>query len=91
MNGSGCRNCPVEKCDAVIYRGSKCRVYRATLGLGDPKTNYDHIRSMSLREFADFIRIDRVCPDGFYERCREYESCTDCWEAWLEQEVSHEG
>jgi hypothetical protein len=36
MNGIGCRNCPVEKCETLNYRGSVCAAQRAKLGLGDP-------------------------------------------------------
>ena len=41
MNGSGCRNCPVEKCETLNYRGSVCAAQRAKLGLGDPNDRTD--------------------------------------------------
>ena len=41
MNGSGCKNCPVEKCETLNYRGSVCAAQRAKLGLGDPNDRLD--------------------------------------------------
>ena len=52
MVGSGCYNCPVNPCGTITYRGSHCSIHRARLGLGDPKTHADDIRSMSDEELA---------------------------------------
>lgn len=52
MIGSGCHNCPVNPCGTIHYRGSACSLYRSRLGLGDPKTHGDDIRSMSDEELA---------------------------------------
>lgn len=60
MNGSGCKNCPVKPCETMNYRGSTCAAQRAKLGLGDPKTNADHIRAMSDEELADWISRTQV-------------------------------
>lgn len=64
MNGSGCRNCPVEKCETLNYRGSVCAAQRAKLGLGDPNDRTD------CWQFQDcFYRNDvGWCP----ESCRMY-------------------
>lgn len=55
MNGSGCKNCPVNPCETMNYRGSTCAAQRAKFGLGDPQTNADRIRAMSDEELADFF------------------------------------
>lgn len=53
MIGSGCSTCPVENCDATIYRGSRCAALRAEENVyTDPKTNADRIRSMTDMELA---------------------------------------
>ena len=54
MNRSGCKNCPVKPCE-TLYRGSICLSRRHKLGLGDPMTNADRIRSMSDEELAEFL------------------------------------
>lgn len=79
MNGSGCRTCPVEKCETMNYRGSVCAAQRAKLGLGDPNDKTD------CWQFLDcFYRNDvGWCP----ENCRQYRHkddvrvvrCEDCW------------
>lgn len=78
MNGSGCRNCPVEKCETLNYRGSVCAAQRAKLGLGDPNDRTD------CWQFQDcFYRNDvGWCP----ENCIQYHHkdyvrvvrCKDC-------------
>lgn len=55
MNGSGCKNCPVNHCETMNYRGSTCAAQRAKFGLGDPKTNADRIRAMTDEELAHFL------------------------------------
>ena len=52
MRGSGCKTCPVQPCETMQYRGSTCAAQRANLGLGDPKTIADEIRSMGDEEMA---------------------------------------
>ena len=65
MNGSGCKNCPVNHCETMNYRGSTCAAQRAKFGLGDPKTNADRIRAMSDDELAELLNINRgVCFDS---------------------------
>ena len=60
MNGSGCKNCPVNPCETMNYRGSTCAAQRAKLGLGDPQTNADRFRAMSDEEQQKWVR-------GFWE------------------------
>jgi hypothetical protein len=55
MKGSGCKNCPVNPCETMNYRGSTCAAQRAKFGLGDPQTNADRIRAMSDVELAKWI------------------------------------
>lgn len=64
MNGSGCRNCPVEKCETLNYRGSVCAAQRAKLGLGDPNDRTD------CWQFEDCTYRNDVgwCP----ENCLQY-------------------
>ena len=96
MNGSGCKNCPVEKCETMRYRGSTCAAQRAKLGLGDPKTNYDRIRSMTPREFAAWLfdmESSCECCDTPYNCGRPFEEmsrevCLEKMVNWLEQEVA---
>ena len=52
MTESGCKNCPVNPCETINYRGSTCSAQRAKYGLGDPMTNADRIRAMSDEELA---------------------------------------
>lgn len=55
MKGSGCKDCPVIPCETMNYRGSTCSAQRAKFGLGDPLTNADRIRAMSVDELALFL------------------------------------
>ena len=55
MNGSGCKNCPVNHCETMNYRGSTRAAQRAKFGLGDTKTNADRIRAMSDEELSVFL------------------------------------
>ena len=66
MNGSGCKNCPVNTCETMNYRGSICAAQRANFGLGDPQTNADHIRAMSDEELATDLldMFEEICEDG---------------------------
>lgn len=78
MNGSGCKNCPVENCETMHYRGSTCAAQRAKLGLGDPNDRLD------CRNFQDCPYRNDVgwCP----ENCGQYRHkddvrvvrCKDC-------------
>ena len=61
MNRSGCKNCPVKPCE-TLYRGSICLSRRHKLGLGDPMTNADRIRTMSDEDLAEIL-ID-LADDG---------------------------
>lgn len=60
MNGSGCKNCPVNPCETTNYRGSTCAAQRAKFGLGDPQTNADRIRAMSDEKLADWIARTQI-------------------------------
>ena len=80
MNGSGCKNCPVNPCETINYRGSTCAAQRAKYGLGDPMSNAERIRSMTDEEFAKFIDDKCVCPPA--SECPEV--CGDCYACWLE-------
>ena len=53
-------------------------------------TNADRIRAMSDEELADVLRIDVCCPDGYIESCGSYDSCNECWVAWLQQPAEGE-
>lgn len=78
MNGSGCKNCPVNPCETMNYRGSTCAAQRAKFGLGDPQTNADRIRAMSDEELAVFLDdltclcVDCNDHDGVNENCPIY-------------------
>lgn len=65
MNGSGCKNCPVNPCHTLYYRGSYCCEQRAKHGLGDPMTNADRIRSMTDEELAAFLCKEKICTFCF--------------------------
>ena len=85
MNGSGCKNCPVNPCHTLYYRGSYCCEQRAKHGLGDPMTNADRIRSMTDEELADFfygIRECSVCAYNYEDRCVR---CSDGIFKWLKK------
>ena len=71
MNGSGCKNCPVNPCETTNYRGSTCAAQRAKFGLGDPQTNADRIRAMSDEELCEFLS-----QYSFFEMCDE--GCDAC-------------
>jgi hypothetical protein len=87
MNGSGCKNCPVEKCETLNYRGSVCAAQRAKLGLGDPNDRTD------CWQFQDCPYRNDVgwCP----ENCIQYHHkdyvrvvrCKDC-EYYKPQNIS---
>ena len=76
MNGSGCKNCPVNHCETMNYRGSTCAAQRAKFGLGDPQTNADRIRAMSDEELAEWMA-----------ECNAYKENADAsqWLPWLKQ------
>ena len=67
MNGSGCKNCPVNHCETMNYRGSTCAAQRAKFGLGDPKTNADRIRAMSDEELAWELMTWRLETDAKHQ------------------------
>ena len=88
MNGSECKNCPVNPCETMNYRGSACAAQRAKFGLGDPQTNADRIRAMSDDELAKFIANPCECSvnpteDG-YRECGN-ELCKKHLLEWLKQ------
>lgn len=59
--GSGCKNCPVNPCTTMQYRGSTCSAQRARYGLGDPSTVGDKLRAMFATDegIADlFLALD---------------------------------
>lgn len=84
-------NKPISLCDrckeyarcCLNYDGGNCRRARTV----EP-TNADKIRSMTDEElaslFSDF-RHEHWCPPDAGD-CVEY--CTDCWLAWLKQEIN---
>lgn len=75
MNESGCKNCPVNPCEATKYRGSTCAAQRAKFGLGDPQTNADRIRAMSDEELAVFVRAVIMAEDCPVTEC----DCDKCF------------
>ena len=81
MNGSGCKNCPVNPCETMNYRGSTCAAQRAKFGLGDPQTNADRIRAMSDEELAEWV----TCPRYFDIKMVCDTSCVTCCLEWLKQ------
>ena len=86
MNGSGCKTCPIQNCDAN-YRGSRCAALRDMHGLGDPMTNADRIRAMSDEELAD--RLD--CPYCMEpDLCNSEQHCNDCILEWLKEPVKED-
>lgn len=83
MNGPGCKNCPVEKCETMIYRGSVCAAQRAKLSLGDPNDRTD------CWQFQDcFYRNDvGRCPENCLQyRHKDYVLVVRCRECrfWTE-------
>ena len=97
MNGSGCKNCPVEKCETLNYRGSVCAVQRAKLGLGDPNDRLD------CRNFQDCSYRNDVgwCPENCVqyrhkddvrvvrcEKCEYWHESRDESFGWCTQRVS---
>ena len=89
MNRSGCKNCPVKPCE-TLYRGSICLSRRHKLGLGDPMTNADRIRSMSDEELAELIdrETDSCAPTGDCEKMSR--DCKACWLDWLQMPAGEE-
>jgi hypothetical protein len=85
MNGSGCKNCPVNPCETTNYRGSTCAAQRAKFGLGDPQTNADRIRAMPDGELAMILTFGIGCVNG-KPHCMEVD-CTPCMLNWLKQPV----
>ena len=88
MNGSGCKNCPVKHCDTLTYRGSRCASLRDKFGLGDPKTNADHIRSMTDEELEEGIRAISLGSDPWCDHhceMRGDDNCNICLANWLKQ------
>lgn len=63
MNGSGCKKCPVRPCTTMRYRGSTCASLRFQHGLGDPKTKYDTVLTMSEEAMATAL------ADEVVDRC----------------------
>ena len=94
MNGSGCKNCPVNPCETMNYRGSTCAAQRAKFGLGDPQTNADCIRAMSDEKMAEFIcnRISSCssedCPGA--ELCVARDGKANGLKKWLQQPAGEE-
>ena len=92
MNGSGCKNCPVNPCETMNYRGSTCAAQRAKFGLGDPQTNADRIRAMSDEELVAFIGnnslCDRIQDEGTW--CGNRGVCGGCLVEWLQQPAGEE-
>ena len=72
MNGSGCKNCPVNPCETMNYRGSTCAAQRAKFGLGDPQTNADRIRAMSDEEMAEFLYTEFLDGEGSKSHITEW-------------------
>jgi len=99
MNGSGCKNCPVNPCETTNYRGSTCAAQRAKFGLGDPQTNADRIRAMSDEELANHLYLFHGLEEQikFCQNLPDCESllntedgipeekCVGCLLAWLKQ------
>ena len=58
----------------------------------EPKeqTNADRIRAMSDEELAEVLRIDVCCPDEHIKICGSFDSCNECWVAWLQQPAKGE-
>ncbi len=78
--GSGCRNCPVNPCKTMTYRGSVCKAQREKLGLGDPMTNADLIRSMDDEVLARYLAV--LTDDIIGKRIEICEN-PEAWLQWL--------
>ena len=57
-----------------------------------PQTNADRIRAMGVEELAEWRSQKFYVPNCAYMECPEHDgkddfSCTDCWLAWLKEEV----
>ena len=71
------------------YREWLCKDCMNELGWEyTPKTNADHIRSMTDEELArKFMSL--TCPpdvdDDICDKCDEYDNCEKCWLDWLKQ------
>lgn len=87
-NGSGCKNCPVQMCRTLTYRGSVCASQRARLGLGDPATNGDRFRTMTDEELAAVI----MCPyDTDPDVCNRPGDCLACCLEYLQSPAESRG
>ena len=64
MSRSGCKTCPVVRCDAVVYRGNICKALRAEHGLGDPMTNADALREMTDEQLCEALLHLPGCKSG---------------------------
>lgn len=90
MNGSGCKACPVERCQTLTYRGSTCSAQRARYGLGDPQTNLDIIRAMDAEGLAKFLlyvdsqnfTVD-ICDEKYCIGAECSKNCTQAVVNWL--------
>lgn len=81
MNGGGCKTCPVKPCYTLYYRGSYCMEERAKLGLGDPQTIADQIRSMNDEELAAFLYQMPCGIDPAAYFCKNKKECGDLMDA----------
>lgn len=62
-NDSGCIGCIAHHaCTTGTYRGSQCSSIRHAHGLGDPRTNFDHLRA-SVRAMAELWVDASFYPD----------------------------
>ena len=84
MNGSGCKNCPVNPCHTLYYRGSYCCEQRAKHGLGDPMTNADRIRAMTDSELCEFFDDFMICSVCAYNG-GDCSKCKNGIFEWLQQ------
>lgn len=99
--GSGCKNCPVQHCTTMNYRGSTCAAQRAKFGLGDPMTNLDRFRAMDEKEIARFLMAAHDC-EVHIPFCKNKEKCCDdldsitpvqcivCMMEWLNKPMEEE-
>ena len=50
-------------------------------------TNLAYVRSLEVRELAEFLLTRQMCPEGHdVGDCACYETCKHCWADWLSEE-----
>lgn len=92
--------CYNEKCNNVFtqtkeqcpYSDTCPDFYAVGFGSAKKKTNFDHIKEMSVDEFINLVSKQACPPD--HGNCETYaavpyKTCQSCWEDWLKSEYNN--